>query len=498
MTTERQIAANRTNSQRSTGPTSEEGRARSSQNATKHGCFSKKAAFAREESYAFENRRMKWMGIADAQDDREEFLVYLNVCQSADFEHAQQAEVSRIERRIRNSDEDEENEVYKLGKRLFHDPSGPTPLYGIEPVYQHKKRTSGNGDPEDPNDPHLLVRELQRSQKGCEWLIQQWEEIRAQLEPGRSLMGFHRLKLVRLIGRQPVQAVEDRRVALIYVASNEIEHLDDGPFAELESDMSCERVSLFERNVEQQWPDLFDIEGEAQARAALIELVDQNLVRLDERLQVHEENAEATGEETMRERRVDTTTEGKYLSAHKKRCERAFHRGLEACQKYKRGNRDEGRRRRDDVDLSWAREAFRSPRAERDCVDISRAREPYPEADAGRGESRGTEIETCGRADGGVGDPHRTEEEDGTAMHRTTTSGGDGASDKTEVPNRENEANSDENVISLQGHVPMEVAANSSNSSGLDNVASLPRGGSELDEGLDVAIIEAPASADSS
>src|SRR5262249_6743292 len=134
MATERQIAANRVNSQRSTGPTSEEGRARSSQNATKHACFSKKAAFEREESYAFENRRIKWMSIADAQDDREEFLVYLNVCQAADLEHAQEAQISRIDRQIKFADEDEEDEVYKLGKRLFHDPNGPTPLYGIEPV----------------------------------------------------------------------------------------------------------------------------------------------------------------------------------------------------------------------------------------------------------------------------------------------------------------------------------------------------------------------------
>src|SRR5262245_17283899 len=103
MATERQIAANRANSLRSTGPTSEEGRARSSMNATKHACFSKKAAFAREESYAFENRRIKWMGIADAQYDREEFIVYLNVCQVADFEHAQQAQVTRIDRQIKLS-----------------------------------------------------------------------------------------------------------------------------------------------------------------------------------------------------------------------------------------------------------------------------------------------------------------------------------------------------------------------------------------------------------
>ena len=41
MATERQIAANRANSQRSTGPQTDHGTARSSMNSTTHGCYSK-------------------------------------------------------------------------------------------------------------------------------------------------------------------------------------------------------------------------------------------------------------------------------------------------------------------------------------------------------------------------------------------------------------------------------------------------------------------------
>jgi hypothetical protein len=70
-----QIAANRLNSRKSTGPTTPQGRAKSSMNALKHGDRSRKLAFAREESGAFEERLRTWMAINDAQNDVEEYLM---------------------------------------------------------------------------------------------------------------------------------------------------------------------------------------------------------------------------------------------------------------------------------------------------------------------------------------------------------------------------------------------------------------------------------------
>ena len=57
MATQRQIDANRMNSEKSTGPKTPEGLEKSSLNAIVHGLRSKKIARAREDSYAFENRR---------------------------------------------------------------------------------------------------------------------------------------------------------------------------------------------------------------------------------------------------------------------------------------------------------------------------------------------------------------------------------------------------------------------------------------------------------
>ena len=264
-------------------------------NAIVHGLRSKKIARAREDSYAFENRRHKWLACADAGDDREEFLVYLTVCQSFCIEHAQRAQVERTSNLIENHDENELDEVHRLGKRLFFDPGGPTPLYGIEPYFQpKKKKTSWNGEAVDSNEPALLVRTLEKSWLGCTWLRFRWLDLKARAETG-VWQGIDRLKATRLLGMQPIDALDDERVARIFVASDVIRHVtndvifdgEEGVFGDLGGEIDSSRLGIYESEVFTRWPDLLLIEQEAEGREALIELVNQEIEHLDELLKSH-------------------------------------------------------------------------------------------------------------------------------------------------------------------------------------------------------------------
>ena len=243
---------------------------------------------------------MKWMASADAGDDREEFLVYLSVCQSFEIEHAQRAQVERVTSLIENHDENELEEVYRLGKRLFFDPAGPTPLYGIDPYYQpKKKKTSWNGEAVDTNDPAVLLRTLEKSRLGCTWLRFRWLELKARAETS-YWQGIDRLKAVRLLGLQPIDALEDERVAKIFVASDAIHAIGEDPFADLGGEMNSDRLAIYSNEVMVRWPDLIPIEHEAEGREALIKLVDQEIEHLDELLEAHALNADAVNEKTLR------------------------------------------------------------------------------------------------------------------------------------------------------------------------------------------------------
>src|SRR6516162_4869942 len=100
MASEKQIAANRRNSKKSTGPTTAEGLAKSAMNAWKHGMLSKMREIRRDESYAFEERKMKWMSIFDPTDDVAEFLVYHNVCAADDLDHIVYTHKTRTDKLI--------------------------------------------------------------------------------------------------------------------------------------------------------------------------------------------------------------------------------------------------------------------------------------------------------------------------------------------------------------------------------------------------------------
>ena len=47
-----------------------------------------------------------------------------------------------------------------------------------------------------------------------------WEELRTLLEPGKFWQSHDRFKAIRLLGRQPLDADEDKWVAEVFVASH--------------------------------------------------------------------------------------------------------------------------------------------------------------------------------------------------------------------------------------------------------------------------------------
>jgi hypothetical protein len=459
-----QIAANRLNSRKSTGPRTAEGQAKSSMNALKHGNRSRKLALLREESCAFEERLHKWMAIGDAQNDVEEYLVYRNVALSFEVDRAERARLERCRSLIEDSDEDEATEAEAVGKQLFFDPAGPTPLYGNPTFFAAKQKTSWNGEAVDPHDPAVLVRILERNAAGCCWLLEQWQALRAQLESPGFWQSHDRLKAIRLLGRQPLEANEDRRVATIFVANHALRPAGDTEFDDLWSDMQSSQRDPYRKAIRERWPDLFATRENEEWRQILITLVDQNIERLNAKLEVHEESAEAHAEETVARLSFHPSPEGEALRNYVIKCTNALFRGMANYRKYKAkpsgasgGDVGLGRHA---TRPEWS-EYTRREAHERDGWDLG--------ADRSFGSGDGQED----RLDRSVViDP------DGVGPHGDEINGiGEIGEDAP------NEANLDQAISIAELQEAIEVTASSGTLPGLDNAASQPAEGSRPEDG---------------
>jgi len=318
-------------------------------NALKHGMRAKKLELLRGDSIAFENRLHAWMAIADPHDDMGEFLVHQNVCMSFEVERVRRAHLEGLTSQIETSDDTELEEVYELGKRLFFDPTGPTALYGIRPEIRNKKRTSWNGQAALPDDPDVLVRKLESSALGCQWMLQCWEELKAKLETGGKFWQSHdRLKSIRLLGLQPIDAITDRRVAEIFVASHALNPIGKTPFDDLLSDMATTALDRYRKDVHAQWPDLVSTKDTARCRELLIDLVDWNLEHLNANLEENAASADANAQKTVDRLSVDKSPDGQRLRAYHMKCVSALNRGFETFRKYQGKKNAEGRDRKDE------------------------------------------------------------------------------------------------------------------------------------------------------
>ncbi len=465
MATARQVAANQANSLRSTGPSTAQGRMHASMNALKHGRRSRKLKRMREESYAFDERLHKWMAIGDAQDDMDEYLVYRNVCLSFELDRADRARLERCTGLIENSDEAEFAEVEAMGKRLFFDPAGPTALYGNPPSYCRKKtRTSWSGQAVDENDPAALVRILESNEAGCCWLLDQWQALRGQLESTGFWQSHDRLKAVRLLGLQPVEANQDLRLGQVFVASHALNPTGKTEFDDLLSDMDESQRVRYRKAVRARWPDLFRDREKEEWKQMLLSLVDENIERLNAQLAVHEENADENAERTISRLSFDPSPEGEALRNYQIRCTNALFRGMANYRKHRSGT--SGR----------SGEAGGVPRHP---MPMERSDDGRREVQArNRSDHRADHSSGMGNGQDGRLEQTSLIDTNGIQVHT------DELTDPGEISqNATNEANFDETMSVIEAQEPVHVTANSGELSGLDNTVDPPDLARKEDDG---------------
>jgi hypothetical protein len=221
-------AINLQNAQKSHGPKSQEGKVRSKFNALKHGLKAKTVVLPGEDAQQYQGLLDAWIADLQPQNDVELALVERAVTLTWQLDRAKRAETARLAGLIRAAPADaalrREEEAAALGQRLFFDRRGPLPLYPHSLyTFPDRPRVSFSGLSDDPDDPPRLLLRLEATAEGCRWLLDRWADLRSLLDRGLSWQSPDKLRAIRMLGRQPLDAADSEIVATIFQACHVLE-----------------------------------------------------------------------------------------------------------------------------------------------------------------------------------------------------------------------------------------------------------------------------------
>src|SRR5882724_3293162 len=184
-----QISANRRNSQLSTGPKTEEGKAHSRRNALKHGLTAEGVALPDEDAAEVASRFQELQEELQPSGISSRLLLRRFASMSVRLERCERLDTAIYSKRVRHADEDfldhRMTQVEALVARLAY-------------------------------DPMTTARRLQHTPEGIDWLIGHWGELRSDLMNGerKTWTLNHWSRMERLLGNPEGSVRQSRPHAL--------------------------------------------------------------------------------------------------------------------------------------------------------------------------------------------------------------------------------------------------------------------------------------------
>src|SRR5262249_21499957 len=182
---------------------------------------------------------------------------------------------------------------------------------------------------------------MERTRAGCRRLLKCWADLRRILEMGVGWASGERFRCVRLLGKQPLDAIGTPEIAEIFLACHVIEQQFPYAFQELRCEIHEERFKMHKRELER-WTRAGLVPADATAaKAVLLRIIDQETSRLSELVAKRERIAQEVAELESDILSFDESKTGEQLRRHQDRCNRLVLRNAEAVERRHR-NEEQG------------------------------------------------------------------------------------------------------------------------------------------------------------
>ena len=175
-----------------------------------------------------------------------------------------------------------------------------------------------------PIGPRVLVLSLQSTLLGCEWMLGEWAKLKAILDKGQPWVSSDKLKAVRLLGKQPFDAIDERDVAWCSWPRSCSKPDKGWWYWEIPMEMNDDDTTRFRQNAADRQLESLKPEDATQARQVLLGIIERATERLTAKAEAHRERARVMAELVPDILAFDDTPDGERL----RRFDLASGRGL--------------------------------------------------------------------------------------------------------------------------------------------------------------------------
>jgi hypothetical protein len=266
-------------------------------NALKHGLDAQTLILPGEDEAAFRDRLDAWRADFPPRNSAEETLLEQIARFSWQLDRAYQALNTLLAERValadsaeagREADAEAVAEADRIGRLLVAGPYATVFTVRGDDEVPVRRWVGTPIHPDDPAHPGRLLRHLESTAAGCRWLLDSWATLRAALEGGDACwQPAQRLAAVHLLGKQPVDAVDDPLVQCIYLCSFVLAPHGPSVFADQAGTMTTAEFEYFldrlaGRRVSKEMPP-----DRESAREWLLAIVDAVIAGLEVRSAGH-------------------------------------------------------------------------------------------------------------------------------------------------------------------------------------------------------------------
>ena len=218
MATAAQIEANRRNAQKSTGPKTDEGKARVRRNAFKHGMTARTImpVLPQEDPKELEDRTQQAITAMKPRNPLELDLVCRAVRLSGEIDRAERVGTAHLAHRVRmaarSGPDTVSAEELKQGSRPRQ-----------QAVFSGRDRAGLPGSTAD-DYPAVIVRRLEESAEGCRWMLARWAELLNVLDRKAAWRDPEIIRFVGLQGKRSIEAHFDPELNSLFHAFDALGH----------------------------------------------------------------------------------------------------------------------------------------------------------------------------------------------------------------------------------------------------------------------------------